>query len=280
MVKELKVNIGDTVSEGAPILLLEADAAPSDVGTDLPADPSRQPPAETARAEVEPAPPARPRPLLVSVTAASSSSPATPATESKGKPHASPSVRRFARELGVDLARVNGSGLKGRIFRTDVESFVKRLMIGATAAPAGAAPFNLIPWPRVDFAKFGPIETKPLSRIKRISKSNLARNWVMIPHVTQFDEADVTELEAFRREVNLENSKNGTKVTLLSFILKGLVAALTEFPDFNASIDGDNLILKKFFHFGFAVDTSDGLFVPVLRDVDQKGVLTNRPRDE
>ncbi len=197
------------------------------------------------------------------------------AAVSEHKPHASPSVRKFARELGVDLQRVKGSGLNARIFRKDVEQFVKAMLTSPAVDGArdGGAALNLIPWPKVDFARFGEIETKPLARIRKISKANLARNWVMIPHVTQFDEADVTELEAFRVELNQAQSRNGAKLTMLAFVLKALVPALSEFPDFNASLDGDNLILKKYFHFGFAVDTPDGLVVPVLRDVDKKGVF-------
>ena len=190
------------------------------------------------------------------------------------KPHASPSVRKFARQLGVDLSHVKGSGLKGRIFRDDVQRFVKDALTNPAAmARRSGAPFDLLSWPKIDFAKFGAIETKALSRIRKISKANLARNWVMIPHVTQFDEADVTELEAFRKEINEAHSNEGIKVTILAFILKALVPALTEFPEFNSSLDGDNLILRKYFHLGFAADTPDGLVVPVVRDVDKKGVL-------
>jgi len=186
------------------------------------------------------------------------------------KPHASPSVRKFARELGVDLRLVKGSGLNGRIFREDLQAFVKSEM---TKPKSGGGGLDLLPWPKVDFEKFGAVEIKPLSRIRKIAKNNLARNWVMIPHVTQFDEADVTELEAFRKQINEADAKQGIKVTMLAFVLKALVAALTEFPEFNSSLDGDNLILKKYFNFGFAADTPDGLIVPVLRDLDKKGVL-------
>jgi len=196
--------------------------------------------------------------------------------------HASPSVRKFARELGVDLARVAGTGPKGRILQEDVQSFVKQALRGAaTAGAAGAAgagitgggALNLLPWPTVDFAKFGPVEARPLSRIRKISGANLARNWVMIPHVTQFDEADITDLEAFRVRLNKENEKAGVKVTMLAFLIKASVAALKKFPDFNASLDGDSLILKGYFHIGFAADTPNGLVVPVLKNADRKGVL-------
>jgi pyruvate dehydrogenase E2 component (dihydrolipoyllysine-residue acetyltransferase) len=285
VVKELKINIGDAVSEGTPILLLDTEPAPSDVSlgaglarsessSEVSAASPQSPEVESAPVVVEAGPPPRARPLLASVPAAAPLSSAEPGTESTVKPHASPSVRQFARVLGVDLTRVTGSGLKGRIFRSDLERFVNTLITGRAAKPAEAAPLNLIPWPKVDFSRFGPTETKPLSRIKKISKSNLARNWVLIPHVTQFDEVDATELEGFRHEINQDNSKVGTRVTLLSLILKGLVAALTRFPEFNASLEGDNLILKRYFHLGFAVDTPDGLVVPVVRDVDKKGILT------
>jgi pyruvate dehydrogenase E2 component (dihydrolipoamide acetyltransferase) len=186
-------------------------------------------------------------------------------------------VRKFARELGVDLARVTGSGPKGRILQEDVQQFVKR----ALAAPAPAAPasgggggeLNLLPWPKVDFAKYGPVESKPLARIRKISGANLARNWVMIPHVTQFDEADVTDLEALRVALNKENEKAGIKVTMLAFLIRASVAALRKFPDFNASLDGDNLVHKQYFNIGFAADTPNGLVVPVIKNADQKGVL-------
>jgi pyruvate dehydrogenase E2 component (dihydrolipoamide acetyltransferase) len=189
-------------------------------------------------------------------------------------------VRKFARELGVDLSRVEGAGPKGRILQEDVQRFVKQVMSGdAPAAGAagggisGGGALNLLPWPTVDFAKFGPVEARPLSRIKKISGANLARNWVMIPHVTQFDEADITDLEAFRVALNKENEKAGVKVTMLAFLIKASVAALRKFPDVNASLDGDNLVLKQYFHIGFAADTPNGLVVPVIRNADQKGVL-------
>jgi pyruvate dehydrogenase E2 component (dihydrolipoamide acetyltransferase) len=195
--------------------------------------------------------------------------------------HASPSVRKFARELGVDLSRVSGSGPKGRILHEDVQTFVKQAMAAgpraAPAAPAAGAGLNLLAWPRVDFAKFGAIETKPLSRIKKISGANLARNWVMIPHVTQFDEADITDLEAFRVALNQEkeNQKAGIRVTMLAFLIKASVAALQKFPDFNASLDetGENLVYKRYYNVGFAADTPNGLVVPVIKGADAKGVL-------
>src|SRR5208282_6405915 len=239
VVRELKVKVGDKVSEGSPIIVLEAEAAAPDGGAKrlVPAGETKEPvpDGEAARA-----------------TGAVSPSPISAAPESTVKPHASPSVRKFARQLGVDLIHIKGSGPKGRIFRDDVQRFVKDAISNPAAMARGSgAPFDLLSWPKIDFSKFGAIETKALSRIRKISKANLARNWVMIPHVTQYDEADVTELEAFRKEVNKAHSNEGIKVTILAFILKALVTALTEFPEFNSSLDGDNLILKKYFHLGF-----------------------------
>lgn len=194
-------------------------------------------------------------------------------------PYASPAVRLFARELGVDLNKVAGSERKGRISKEDVQKFVKAAL-AAGAAPraasaAGGGGLSLLPWPQIDFSKFGEIETKPLSKIKKISGANLARNWAMIPHVTQHDDADITDLEALRVEINKENEKAGIKVTMLAFLIKASVSALKKYPDFNASLDasGENLTLKKYFHIGFAADTPNGLVVPVLRDADRKGVL-------
>jgi pyruvate dehydrogenase E2 component (dihydrolipoamide acetyltransferase) len=198
-------------------------------------------------------------------------------------PHASPTIRKLARELGVPLAEVKGSGPKGRITQEDVQGFVKAVMAGAqqtraqaAKAPAAAAagsPFGVLAWPQVDFAKFGPIEKKELSRIKKISGPALHRNWVTIPHVTNHDDADITDLEAFRVLTNKENEKSGVKVTMLAFLIKACVAALQRFPDFNASLEGDHLVMKKYFHIGFAADTPNGLVVPVIKDADRKGVL-------
>ncbi|EER58781.1 Dihydrolipoyllysine-residue succinyltransferase, partial [Acidovorax delafieldii 2AN] len=203
-----------------------------------------------------------------------------------GLPHASPSVRKFARELGVPLDEIKGTGPKGRITLEDVQGFSKAVMAGTaqTRAQAAKAPassnaggsgagLDVLPWPKVDFAKFGPVERKDLSRIKKISGANLHRNWVMIPHVTNNDEADITELEAFRVSTNKENEKSGVKVTMLAFVIKAVVAALKKFPEFNASLDGDALVYKQYFHIGFAADTPNGLVVPVLRDADKKGIL-------
>ena len=279
VVKELRVRIGDKVSEGSVVLLLEASdavAAQHAAAAKAPASTSaaKAPAAAVAPAAVAappspapaPAPAARPAPV-----------PAEPA--STGVPaHASPGVRRFARELGVDLARVRGSGTKSRIMKEDVQGYVKAALAGggestAAATGGGFANLGLPAWPKVDFAKFGPVELQPLSRIKKISGPVLARNWVMIPHVTQFDEADITDLEAFRARVNEENAKSGAKVTPLAFLIKACVAALKKFPTFNASIDGDNLVLKQYWHIGFAADTPNGLVVPVLKDADKKGVV-------
>jgi len=195
--------------------------------------------------------------------------------------HASPSVRKYAREHGADLSRVKGTGPKSRILQEDVQAFIKTVMAGAATVGAGASgggisgggALNLLAWPSVDFTKFGTVEVKPMSRIRKISGANLARNWVMIPHVTQFDEADITALEAFRVQLNKENEKAGIKVTMLAFLIKASVAALKKFPDFNSSIEGDNLVLKQYYNIGFAADTPNGLVVPVIKNADQKGVL-------
>jgi pyruvate dehydrogenase E2 component (dihydrolipoamide acetyltransferase) len=291
-VKEVKVKVGDKVREGSPIVLLEAAAAPAAGAAKAAAAPAPEEPPRAAPAAPAPEPPrapaaaGAPEPSAVAAPVAKTQN-EEPATE-KAAPtapidaeafkaaHASPSVRKFARELGVDLARVAGSGPKGRILQEDVQNFVKGIMRGAGAPQAAAAaggPLNLLPWPSVDFAKFGPIELRPLSRIKKISGANLARNWVVIPHVTQFDDADITELEAFRVALNKENEKAGIKVTMLAFLIKASVAALRKFPDVNASLDGDNLVLKQYFNIGFAADTPNGLVVPVIRNADQKGLL-------
>ena len=224
-------------------------------------------------------------PVAVAAAAVPAHNPSV--TPSAQLPHASPSVRKFARELGVPLAEVKGSGQKGRITQEDVMAFTKSVMAGAvqTAAQAAAAPkaapaaggnvggLEVLAWPKVDFAKFGAVERKELSRIKKISGANLHRNWVMIPHVTNNDEADITELEAFRVSTNKENEKSGVKVTMLAFVIKAVVAALKKFPEFNASLDGDTLVYKQYYHIGFAADTPNGLVVPVLKNADQKGIL-------
>jgi pyruvate dehydrogenase E2 component (dihydrolipoamide acetyltransferase) len=265
VVQKILLKVGDKVSQGAPILVLEQ------TGTARPAAPAPKtaPPVDMTRSVEMPVPAApRHQPPV----------PTEAAAEPAGvKPHASPSVRKFARELGVDLAKVTGTGPKRRVLLADVQGFVKGALARG-AAPAGAPAagvggLSVLPWPQIDFAKFGPIETQPLSRIKKISGANLHRNWVMIPHVTNNEVADITELEAFRVQLNKENEKSGVKLTMLAFLVKGCVAALKKFPEFNSSIDGDNLVLKRYYHIGFAADTPNGLVVPVIKDADKKGVL-------
>ena len=270
VVKELKVKVGDKVSQGSLILMLESgDAAPQAMEKEPETKAKPQPPKEAA-----PVSPVAPRVEPV---------PAEPRDATQSLPHASPSIRKFARELGVDLGRVQGSGPKGRIMTEDVQAYVKGVISeNASGKPAaGAVPagrgggLDVLPWPDVDFGKFGPIELKARSRIKKLSAANLHRNWVMIPHVTQNDEADITELEVFRKSNTAETEKQGFKLTMLAFLIKASVTALRQFPDFNASMDktGENLVLKKYFHIGVAVDTPDGLMVPVVRDADRKGVF-------
>ncbi|MDZ4280100.1 MAG: dihydrolipoyllysine-residue acetyltransferase [Hydrogenophaga sp.] len=278
VLKELKVKVGDTVNIGDLLAILEGAVAA--------ASPSPQPSHQGGEG-AKPAVPAAP--AAAAPQAASVSAPAAPAhnptaSASVGLPHASPSVRKFARELGVPLTEIKGSGLKGRITAEDIQSFTKSVMAGAvqTAAQAAKAPasgggggseLGLIPWPKVDFAKFGPIERKEMGRIKKISGANLLRNAVMIPAVTNFDDADITDLEAFRVSTNKENEKSGVKVTMLAFLIKACVASLKKFPEFNSSLDGDALVYKQFWHIGFAADTPNGLMVPVIKDADKKGVL-------
>jgi len=264
-VKALKVKVGDKVSEGSAILTLEAAGAVSAAPT---AAKKAEAPAPAPTAPQPGPAAATPAPLVAAPSAAPIDS------EGFKRAHASPSVRAFARELGVDLSKVKGTGPKDRILQTDVQAFVKQTMSGAgPAAPAAGAALGLLPWPQIDFAKFGPVESKPLSRIKKISGANLHRNWVMIPHVTNCEDADITDLEAFRVQLNKENEKAGIKVTMLAFLIKACVAALKKFPEFNASLDGDNLVYKHYFNIGFAADTPNGLVVPVVKSADQKGVL-------
>ena len=275
VVKEIRIKLGDKVAEGSLILILE-EAAGSAATAPAPAAPAPAPaPAAAApAASAAPAPTAESKPI-----AKADPVPVEPQEATVSKPHASPSIRAFARELGVDLTKVKGNGPKGRITREDVQAFVKGALSGAKAAGAPAAPgglpFNLPELAHVDFAKFGPIETKPLSRIKKISGAFLHRNWISIPHITQFDEADITELESFRKSNTADTEKQGFKLTMLAFLIKASVTALRQYPEFNASLDksGENLVLKKYFHIGVAVDTSEGLVVPVIRDADRKGVF-------
>jgi len=280
VVEEMLVKVGDKVSEGSAIARVRvaagaapatASAAPAPVAAAGSPPPSAPPPAAGGAEKTVP-------------TAAL---PAHEPTAPTGTlPHASPTIRKLARELGVPLNEVKGSGPKGRITQEDVQGFVKAVLAGqmqtraqagakgaAQAAGAGGAMPGILPWPQVDFAKFGPIEKKDLSRIKRISGPALHRNWVMIPHVTNHDDADITDLEAFRVSTNKENEKSGVKVTMLAFLIKASVAALKKFPEFNASLDGEQIVLKQYFHIGFAADTPNGLVVPVIRDADKKGVI-------
>lgn len=272
VIKKWLVKLGDKVSMGTAIVELEVSDIPS-APANVPPAPSPTPATPTNTALASNAAPAKTAPTMPPV--APSANP--PALVAGARPHAGPSVRMLARELGVDLSKVSGSGAKGRILREDVSAFVKKSLSagisGSATGSADGAGLGLIPWPKVDFAKFGAIEAKPLSRIKKISGANLHRNWVMIPHVTQHDEADVTELEGLRKALTKEAEKAGVKVTMLAFMVKAVASALKKYPEFNASLEGDQLILKKYFHIGVAVDTPDGLTVPVIRDCDQKGIF-------
>ena len=285
VVKEVRVKLGDKVSKGTPLAVLQAAGGA--------AAPLRAAPAEARPSAPEPVaatPQVVTPPEVATAAAVQRVTPTAglpvhePATLRGDLPHASPTIRKLARELGVPLEEVKGSGPKGRITEEDVHAFVKGVMAGTVQtkaqqakAPAGAAAGGafpgLLPWPQVDYAKFGPIERKDLSRIKKISGANLHRNWVVIPHVTNHDDADITELEAFRVQLNKENEKSGVKVTMLAFLIKASVSALKKFPEFNASLDGEQLVLKQYHHIGFAADTPNGLMVPVIKDADKKGVL-------
>ena len=268
VVKEVKVKVGDSISEGAIVIVLEesgavaaapppAQAAPAASAPPIPA-PKVEPP--IVRAPVPP--PVKNTPVDVDPTAS----------------HASPSVRKFARELGVTIHQVTGSGPKGRITQEDVQAFIKAAMTGGAGSSSNSSGgslggLNLIPWPKVDFSKFGETERQPLNRIKKLTAANLGRNWVMIPAVTYHEDADITELEAFRVHTNKENEKQGLKITMLAFMMKAAVAALKKYPEFNSSLDGDDLVLKKYFNIAFAADTPNGLVVPVIRDADKKGIF-------
>jgi pyruvate dehydrogenase E2 component (dihydrolipoamide acetyltransferase) len=277
VVKELKVKVGDKVAEGSLLLLLETEGAAAAAPA---AEPATVAAASAPAAAVASTP--APAPTLTLVESKPTPTAALEPREGNGaKAHASPSVRKFSRELGVDLVRLQGTGPKGRILHEDVQSYVKAVMSGqadtGTAVPAAKGTgvgLDLLPWPSLDFSKFGPTELLPLARIKKISGPNLHRNWVMIPHVTQFDEADVTELEEFRKDSNAAMAKSGVKLTMLAFVIKASVAALKKFPAFNSSLDakGENLILKQYYNIGFAADTPNGLVVPVIKDADKKGI--------
>jgi pyruvate dehydrogenase E2 component (dihydrolipoamide acetyltransferase) len=301
---EMKVKLGDKVSEGSVLAIIEAAGAGASAGAGVSAADTGAVAkgskavagdvAEPGRGELNAGPsrdPVSPAPASTSALTPASTATSTPAPAAPAapvgpahvspvddalvvKPHASPAVRLFARELGVDLTKVRGSGPKQRILKEDIQSYVKGVMANA-AAPVAAgdgAALGLIPWPKVDFAKFGPIEPKPLSRIKKLSGANLHRNWVMIPHVTNNEEADITDLEAFRVSLNKESDQTGVKYTMLGFLIKAVVAALKKYPEFNASLDGDQLVYKQYYHIGFAADTPNGLVVPVLKDADKKGL--------
>jgi pyruvate dehydrogenase E2 component (dihydrolipoamide acetyltransferase) len=295
VVREIRVKLGDKVAKGSVVLTVEPVSAPAAAAAaPATAVPAAAPASAAVAATPAPAPvvaspappvaPAQPAATVAESSPVAPRTPPVPADPDDGahivKPHASPSVRRFARELGVDLSQVRGTGPKQRILQSDVQAYVKALVAQSSAAPAasavaadGGAALGLIPWPKVDFAKFGPIERQARPRIKKLSAANLHRNWVMIPHVTNHDDADITELEAFRVKLNEEQGKGGTKVTMLAFLIKACVTVLKRFPEFNASLEGDELVLKNYWHIGFAADTPNGLVVPVIRDADKKGIL-------
>jgi pyruvate dehydrogenase E2 component (dihydrolipoamide acetyltransferase) len=303
-VKDVKLKVGDMVSQGTVVLLLEVATAPSQMvgrtseasrASESARDPRLGPIGDAASTSAPtPVAMAAPEPATRAAGVSLSGPPPKPGQgeEANAPPpvvlmpgpaeivaavvggprsHASPSVRGYARELGVDVSNVKGSGPKSRILKEDVQAYVKAMLAGAR--PAGAGGLDLLPWPKVDFAKYGSIETKPLSRIKKISGANLARNWIMIPHVTQFDEADITALEAHRVKLNQKNEKLGIKVTILAFLVKAVVDALKKYPEANSSVDGDNMVVKHYYHIGFAADTPNGLVVPVIRDADRKSVI-------
>jgi len=257
-VQEMRIKVGDKVSEGTLIMTLVTDSAATAIAPAAAATPA------IAAAAAAPGPAAKTGNIDEAAFA---------------QAYAGPGVRKLARELGVDLGKVKGSGNKGRILKEDIDNFAKgapaaaKAAAAAAPASAGIGGIDLLPWPKIDFTKFGATENKPLSRIKKISGANLHRNWVMIPHVTNHDDADITDLEAFRVQLNKENEKSGVKVSMLAFMIKAAVATLKKFPEFNASLDGDNLVLKKYYHIGFAADTPQGLVVPVIRDADKKGVI-------
>jgi pyruvate dehydrogenase E2 component (dihydrolipoamide acetyltransferase) len=272
LVKEVKVKVGDSISEGAIVLVLEESVIDK-------AAAAAQTVAAPAVAKAEPtsAPTPKVEPPIVRAPAPPSVS-NTPVEVDLTASHASPSVRKFARELGVTVHQVKGSGPKGRITQEDVQAFVKAAMSGgagsaSTSSGGSLGGLNLIPWPKVDFSKFGETERQPLNRIKKLTAANLSRNWVMIPAVTYHEDADITDLEAFRVLTNKENEKQGLKITMLAFLMKASVAALKKYPEFNSSIDGDDLVLKKYFNIAFAADTPNGLVVPVIRDADKKGIF-------
>ncbi len=271
-VKEVLVQLGSKVSEGSLLIKVETGA-----GAPVAAPAAASAPQAAAPAAAAPAP----APAAAPAAPAAASAALAPALPIGSKVHASPSVRAYARELGIDLSKVPATGPKGRIVKEDLTKYVKGVMSGAISGPvatagggiSGGGTLDLLPWPKVDFSKFGEIEVKPLSRIKKISGQNLSRNWVMIPAVTYHEDADITDLEAFRVQLNKENEKTGNKLTMLAFLIKACVKAMQRYPEFNSSLDGDNLVLKKYFNIGFAADTPNGLVVPVVKNADKKGVF-------
>jgi pyruvate dehydrogenase E2 component (dihydrolipoamide acetyltransferase) len=270
VIHSVAVKVGDRISQGSEIAVIEVDSASSSSSADTEADVKSSAVEDTAEIDDKVAEQETP-------TASPVNPPPVPVTNEASHPgnmaHASPSIRRFARELGVDISKVNGSGEKGRVLKEDVQQYVKSTLQSGVPATAGSG-LNVPAAPVIDFSKFGEVESQPLSRIKKISGAHLHRSWVTVPHVTQFDEADITDLEAFRKSLAKEAEKKGVRLTPLVFIMKAVVSALQEFPEFNASLDasGENLIFKKYFHIGVAVDTPNGLMVPVIRDVDKKGI--------
>ncbi len=270
IVKEVAIKVGDKLNEGDLIVKIESSDSTANAVEEVVA-----PASKTSAPSVEDAP----KIVKEDINTASSTTAAAKSTSfdeaSFSKAFASPSIRKLARELGADLGRIKGSGSKGRITEADLKNYVKDILTGSitSGVPVNGSGLNLLPWPKVDFTKFGEVEVKELSRIKKISGANLSRNWAMIPHVTQFDDADITELEKFRKDLNEEYKKAEIKVSPLAFIIKACVYALKKFPEFNSSIEGDNLIYKKYFNIGFAADTPNGLVVPVLKDADKKGIV-------
>ena len=288
VIKEMRVKLGDKVAEGSLLLTLETSDASAAAAP--PVAPAPPPVAAAAPPEAPAAAAVAASASAVAVASVAAPAPAVPpaaqpahepTAPTAALPHASPAIRKMARELGVPLGEVTGSGPKGRITQKDLQGFVARVMAGtattraaAAAAPAsGGAMPGLLPWPQVDFTKFGAVERRDLTRIQKISGANLHRNWVVIPHVTNHEDADITELEAFRVQLNRENEKAGIKITMLAFLIKACVAALKQFPNFNSSLDGEQLVLKQYFHIGFAADTPNGLMVPVIKDADRKGIV-------
>jgi len=280
-VKEIKVKLGDTISKGGLVVVLESTGSASGATATTPAETAKEEAPAVAEVKQE-----APQPAVVQETPKSvqaSLAPLdTPSPTANIDPvsfknaHASPALRKFARELGVDLTKINGTGRNARIVKEDVQAFVKQIMeSGGRSNSAGGSALGVEPMPEIDFSKFGEIETKPLSKINKLTGKFLHRNWVTIPHVTQFDEADITSLEAFRKQLNKEHEKEGIKFTMLSFIMKAVAVGMKKYPRFNSSLDpsGENLIMKSYFNIGVAVDTPDGLVVPVVRDVDTKSLI-------